>query len=265
MADRDEEDDVRSITKDLPSSVSFKTSVINEFKRSGVIGDDNKFHPHFTTPSGMMGLAKMSFNAWGDNPDYAQTFAEIASDYSKTAGIGLSAANIAKLSMFGSDALDWKGRLAHKGATLIGKAPKYIPGITDITQGYYIDSDGNKQPISNQGIEPTKIPGTDLSVNTNPLGLLNEQPASGPISVGGGQPFHHISGLLDVGKNLQGIKKSEDYEDLLGSKKNIFKVFGAVMNAIANRRAIPQVVEKVTEAIDDEDKLPPAIRIGGPS
>lgn len=265
MSDRDEDEDVRSIKKDLPSSVSFKTSVINDFKDWGVIGKNNKFHPSFTTPSGMMGLAKLSFNVYGDNPDYAKTFSEIASDYSKTGGFGLSAANIAKLSMFGSDALDWRGRLAHKGAAVIGKAPDYMPGITDITQGYYTDSDGNKQPISNQGIEPTKIPGTGMSVNTNLLGLLNEQPASGPISVGGGQPFHHISGLLDVGKNLQGIKKSEDYEDLLGDKKNIFKVFGYVMNAIANRRPEVEHLKRVVENIDDEDKLPPGITIGSPS
>ena len=265
MSDRDEEDDVRSITKDLPSSVSFKTNVLNDFTEQGILDKSGKFHPYYQTPSGMAELFKVSHKVYGHHSDYAKTVAEIAASATKKAGFGFSPSGFAKMSMFGRGALSGKDKWTHWGASKIGKLPKYIPGIVDVTQGYYTDSDGNQQPISNQGIEPTKIPGTDISVNTNLLGLLNEQPASGPISVGGGQPFHHISGLLDVGKNLQGIKKSEDYEDLLGSKKNIFKVFGGVMNAIANRRAIPQVVEKVTEAIDDEDKLPPAIRIGGPS
>ena len=77
------------------------------------------------------------------------------------------------------------------------------------------------------------------------------------ISAHGGQPIHHISGLLEVGKNLQRIKDSKHFkEDVIqDTSGGIFELFGGVMNAIANRRAAPRVVEKVVEAIDDEDKL----------
>ena len=162
--------------------------------------------------------------------------------------------------MFGSGALSGKDKWTHWGAAKLNKAPKYIPGIVDITQGYYTDKSGKQQPISNKGIPPTNIPGmsgawkvNEFSVNTSPLGLLNEQ--SGMISAHGGQPLHHISGLLEVGKNLKGIKDSEDYKDILKDKGSLYGLFGTVMKAISERRAIPQVVEKVTEAIDDEDKL----------
>ena len=272
MAGQDEEDDVRSITKDLPSSVNLKTTVINNFTQQGILDNSGKFHPDYQTPAGMAELAKMSHNVYGHHKDYAKTFAEIASDASKKGIFGLSPSGIAKLSMFGSDALSGTDKAQHKTAAFFRKAPKYIPGIVDITQGYYTDSSGKQQPISNKGIPPTNIPGhsgawkvNKFSVNTSPLGLLNEQ--SGMISPHGGQPIHHISGLLEVGKNLQRIKDSKHFkEDVIqDTSGGIFKLFGAVMNSIANRRAVPQVVENVIEAIDDEDKLPPGITIGSPS
>ena len=256
MADRDEEeDDVRSITKDLPSSVSFKTHVLNNFTEQGILDKSGKFHPYYQTPSGMAELFKTSHKVYGHHSDYAKTVAEIAASATKKAGFGFSPSGFAKMSMFGSGALSGKDKWTHWGASKIGKLPKHIPGIVDVTQGYYTDSDGNQQPISNQGIPPTEIPGTNISVNTSALGLLNEQP--GMISAHGGQPIHHISGLLEVGKNLQRIKDSKHFkEDVIqDTSGGIFELFGGVMNAIANRRAAPRVVEKVVEAIDDEDKL----------
>ena len=266
MAGREEEDDVLSIKRDLPSSVNLKTTVLNNFEEQGII-KDGKFHSHYETPVGMMELAKMSFDVYGHDREFGKVFSEIASDASKKGPFGLSPVGIAKMSMFGSGALSGKDKWTHWGAAKINKAPDYIPGIVDITQGYYTDSDGNQQPISNQGIAPTDIKAyskmygnidTGLSVNTNPLGLLNEQPASGPISASGGQPYHHISGLLDVGKNLKGIEDSEDYKDILKDKGSLFGLFRTVMAAISGRQPHPglgNVVEKVVDLVDDEDKL----------
>jgi len=263
--DRDEEDDVLSIERDLPSSVNLKTTVINNFTEQGILDKSGKFHPYYQTPSGMAELFKTSHKVYGHHSDYAKTVAEIASDATKKAIFGLSPAGFAKVSMFGSNALSGTDKAQHKTAAFFGKAPKYIPGIADVTQGYYTDSDGNQQPISNQGISPTEIPGTSFSVNTSPLGLLNEQ--SGMISPHGGQPLHHISGLLEEGKNLQNIRDAEYFkQDVIDDTSGgVFELFGHVMNAIANRRAVPQVVENIVEAIDDEDKLPPGITIGSPS
>jgi len=119
--------------------------------------------------------------------------------------------------------------------------PKTTFGLEDIIQGSYENAAGDPIPIPKPNF--TVSTGTGETITPTYIGLLNAQGASGgQVSRWGGQPRHHIAGLLGVLENLTG---------------NNLNDIGTVVSRIMDNRSggienLKQAVEKVTQ----EDEVP---------
>ena len=190
------------------------------------------------------------YDQQGDDPKFGQYLSKYASE--KTLGV-LSPEDIAKTALYGPTALNKVKEIALNAYNTSANNPTF-PGIQPILQG--------ASPVKNiwgtvTGYEPVAIPmvydedsGTmvplavptgDVTVTPSYLGILNSQPSSGMVGSGGGQPYHHISGLLKVMENLSGDNQI-DLGTVLG---RIIDYTGGNHPGLGN----------VVAGLDDEDKL----------
>ena len=111
--------------------------------------------------------------------------------------------------------------------------PKTTFGLKDIIQGSYENAAGDPIPIPKPNF--TVSTGTGETITPTYIGLLNNQGASGgQVSRWGGQPYHHISGLIGVLENLTG---------------NNLNDIGTVVSRIMENRG----VAKEIAGVNDED------------
>jgi len=154
----------------------------------------------------------------GDDPKFGQYLSKYASE--KTLGI-LSPEDIAKTALYGPTALNKLKEIALKGYNASTKNPTF-PGIQPILQGATPVKNiwgtiTRHKPIEkpmvydedSDTMVPLAVPTGDVTVRPSYLGILNSQPSSGMVGVQGGQPYHHISGLLKVMENLSGDNQTD--------------------------------------------------------
>jgi hypothetical protein len=110
-------------------------------------------------------------------------------------------------------------------------------GLRDIIQGGYENAAGDPIPIPRPNF--TVSTGTGETITPTYIGLLNNQGASGgQVSAWGGQPRHHIAGLLGVLENLTGNNLTD---------------IGTVVSRIMENRSGGDI-ENVKQAARDVDK-----------
>jgi hypothetical protein len=167
----------------------------------------------------------------------------------KAVGLLATPGVLSTLALEGTSGLNWAQKSAWETASNIANKsakkeakkygyeldkdvmPKTTFGLKDIIQGSYENAAGDPIPIPRPNF--TVSTGTGKTITPTYIGLLNNQGASGgQVSRWGGQPRHHITGLLGVLENLTG---------------NSIKDIGTVVSRIMENRS---------SGIDkDEDKL----------
>ncbi len=172
--------------------------------------------------SNIIGGVTDAFGRFGGDPNFGMNLATYASELPHNI---MDAEDSAKFALHGSSSLNpvtWG--ILRTAANVLGKdylekagleeAPEHLPGLVDVLRGYRTEKGwlgGETQhPISLTFDMPT---GTGETINTSLLGILNNQ--IGNISAHGGQPPHHISGLLGIADDLSG-DPVEDLGEVLG-------------------------------------------------
>ena len=116
--------------------------------------------------------------------------------------------------------------------------PKTTFGLEDIIQGSYENAAGDPIPIPKPNF--TVSTGTGETITPTYIGLLNAQGSSGgQVSAHGGQPKHHIAGLLGVLENLTG--------------NNLNDIGTVISRIMDNRSGGIENIKQAIESIDDED------------
>jgi len=175
--------------------------------------------------SKIIGGVTDAFGRFGGDPNFGMNLATYASELAPSPYNIMDAEDSAKFALHGSSSLNpvtWG--ILRTAANVLGKdylekagleeAPEHLPGLVDVLRGYQTEKGwlgGETQhPISLTFDMPT---GTGETINTSLLGILNNQ--IGNISAHGGQPLHHIGGLLDIADDLSG-DPVEDLGEVLG-------------------------------------------------
>ena len=205
MADRDDDKDKK---KDDYGFNAFKTWLDDFIEDDPVLSGVEE-----PSPVNVKNVVFDIYDQQGNDPKFGEYLSKYGSEKSYEL---VTPEEVAKVALYGPTAL---GKIGETGLKMFNASQNTgtFPGLQPILQGAApVQNVWGKitgyEPLERpmvynadtETMEPLAVPTGDVTVTPSYLGILNSQPSSGMVGSGGGQPYHHISGLLKVMENLSG-------------------------------------------------------------